>query len=267
MKSPINNIPLVVTASVMAIAGFTQSAPAQSAALEEVIVTASKRAENLQDLPVTVTAFSSAVIEEAGIYSADDVAILTPSLTINTNLTPFDARMNIRGIGTAQRDPALEPSVGMFVDGMFFGRTGLGMADLTDIERIEVLQGPQGTLYGKNSNAGAISIVTKAPSQDNFEGTLEASRGNYGLDRYTGVLSGPITDRLAFRISGNMHQQNGFFHRPCAGVRPFTQYAALSPQGVRQRHHGANLRIVAVKVGTSDVDVGQCSTGLLNFVE
>ncbi|MEL0087657.1 MAG: TonB-dependent receptor [Halieaceae bacterium] len=211
MKSPINNISIAVTASVMAISGFTHTTLAQSAALEEVIVTASKRAENLQELPVTVTAFSSAAIEEAGIYSADDVAILTPALTINTNLTPFDARMNIRGIGTAQRDPALEPSVGLFVDGMFFGRTGLGMADLTDIERIEVLQGPQGTLYGKNTNAGAISIVTKAPNQEDLEGSFEASRGNYGLDRYTGVLSGPITDRLAFRVSGNIHQQNGFY--------------------------------------------------------
>jgi outer membrane cobalamin receptor len=73
--------------------------------------------------------------------------------------------MTIRGIGTAQTDPALEPSVGLFVDGVFFGRTGLGMADLTDIERIEVLQGPQGTLYGKNTNAGAISVITKKPNR------------------------------------------------------------------------------------------------------
>ena len=204
-------IPLYVASTFVAGLSISPLVLAQSAALEEVIVTASKRAENLQDLPVTVTAFSSAAIEEAGIYDANDVAILTPALTINTNLTPFDARMNIRGIGTSQRDPALEPSVGIFVDGMFFGRTGLGMADLTDIERIEVLQGPQGTLYGKNTNAGAISIVTKAPNQENLEGSFEANRGNYGLDRYTGVLSGPVTDNLAFRISGNIHQQNGYY--------------------------------------------------------
>jgi iron complex outermembrane receptor protein len=188
---------------------------AQTGALEEVIVTATKRAESLQDIPVAVNAFNSETIQEAGINNAGDLAIMTPALNINVNQSPFNARMTIRGIGTAQTDPALEPSVGLFVDlfvdGVFFGRTGLGMADLTDIERIEVLQGPQGTLYGKNTNAGAISVITKKPNIDEFEGYVEASAGDYSMYRLTASASGPLTDTLAYRLSGNIHNRDGYY--------------------------------------------------------
>ncbi len=180
-------------------------------ALEEVIVTATKRAASLQDVPVAVTAFTSETIQEANINNADDVAVMTPSLTVASNTSPFNARMSIRGIGTAQTDPALEPSVGLFIDGIFQGRTGLGMGDLTDIERIEVLQGPQGTLYGKNTNAGAISVITKQPTLDGFEGYVEASAGNYSMGKLTATASGPISDTVAFRLSGNAHQRDGYY--------------------------------------------------------
>lgn len=184
---------------------------AQNMVLEEVIVTATKRSESLQDVPVAVNAFTADTIQEAGIHNADDLAIMTPSLTANGNVSPFASRLQIRGIGTAQSDPALEPSVGLFVDGVFMGRTGLGMSDLTDIERIEVLQGPQGTLYGKNTNAGAISVVTKRPNLEEFEGYVEASAGNYGMDKLTVAASGPLSDTLAYRLSGNIHQRDGYF--------------------------------------------------------
>jgi len=190
---------------------FGTGAYAQTGALEEVIVTATKRAESLQDIPVSVNAFNSETIQEAGINNAGDLAIMTPALNINVNQSPFNARMTIRGIGTAQTDPALEPSVGLFVDGVFLGRSGLGMSDLTDIERIEVLQGPQGTLYGKNTNAGAISVITKKPNFEEFEGYVEASAGDYGMSRLTASASGPLTDTLAYRLSGNMHQRDGYY--------------------------------------------------------
>jgi iron complex outermembrane receptor protein len=184
---------------------------AQTGALEEVIVTATKRAESLQDIPVTVNAFSAETIQEAGINNASDLAIMTPALNINVNTSPFNARMTIRGVGTAQTDPALEPSVGLFVDGVFLGRSGLGMSDLTDIERIEVLQGPQGTLYGKNTNAGAISVITKMPNFEEFEGYVEASAGDYSMYRLTASASGPLTDTLAYRLSGSKHERDGFY--------------------------------------------------------
>jgi len=195
----------------LALALFTIGNPTQAATLEEVIVTATKRPESLQDIPVTVTAFSAETIQEAGINNASDLAILTPALNINTNQSPFNSRLTIRGVGTAQTDPALEPSVGLFVDGIFFGRSGLGMSDLVDIERIEVLQGPQGTLYGRNTNAGAISIVTKGPNFEEFESFIEASAGNYSMYRLTAAASGPIGDSVAYRISGSTHERDGFY--------------------------------------------------------
>jgi len=197
-------------APAMALALYGTGALAQGMVLEEVIVTAQKRSESLQDVPMAVNAFSADTIQEAGINNTADLAIMTPSLhTLNVQ-SPFTTKMQIRGIGTAQSDPALEPSVGVFVDGVFLGRSGLGMSDLTDIERIEVLQGPQGTLYGKNTNAGAISVITKRPSFDGFEGYIEASAGNYDMGILTLAATGPINDTLAYRLSGNTHQRDGY---------------------------------------------------------
>lgn len=179
-------------------------------ALEEVIVTASKRTQSLQDVPMSVSAFTEQQIQDAGINNSDDLAILTPSLTITTNQSPYTAAIRIRGIGTSQSDIALEPSVGLFVDDVFLSRSGLGMSDLTDIERIEILQGPQGTLYGKNTNAGAISIFTKRPNLEEFEGYGEVTLGNYNLRKLTLAASGPLSDTLAYRISGNVHEHDGY---------------------------------------------------------
>lgn len=186
-------------------------AMAQERTLEEVIVTATKRSQSIQDVAMTVTAFSAEQIREANIQNATDVAVLTPSLVVATNTQPFTASFRIRGVGTAQNDPALEPSVGIFVDDVYLNRSGFGMSDLTDIQRIEVLNGPQGTLYGKNTNAGAVLVYTKLPNAEEFEGYIEATVGDYDLQRYTLAASGPITDALAFRFSGNIHKRDGYF--------------------------------------------------------
>ena len=96
------------------------------------------------------------------------------------------------------------------------GRTGLGTADLTDIERIEVLQGPQGTLYGKNANAGAVSIITRRPNLEQYEGFVEAYAGDYSMNKLTAAISGPLSDNVAFRLSGNIHERDGYYDN--AGV-------------------------------------------------
>lgn len=192
--------------------GAAPLAAAQSGtALEEVVVTASKRSQSLQDVPISVTAFSDQTIQAAGISNASDLAVLTPALTITVNTQPFTAAFRIRGVGTSQTDIALEPSVGLFVDDVYLARSGLGMADLTDIQRIEVLHGPQGTLYGKNTNAGAVSIITKRPNLEAFEGYVETNLGNYDLTRLTVSSSGPLTEGLGYRVSGSVHQRDGYF--------------------------------------------------------
>ncbi len=203
VKTAIAAVAAVVSCSA---AGVT----AQEQFLEEVLVTATKRTESLQDVAVAVTAFSEFEIQEAGIVNAKDLAELTPSLTISTNLEPFNAAVRIRGIGTSQYDPALEPSVGNFIDGVYMSRSGLGMSDLTDVQRIEVLQGPQGTLYGKNTNAGAVSVFTKSPNIEQTEGYVEATAGDYDLQRYTFSVSGPISEQFAYRLAGNLHKMDGY---------------------------------------------------------
>lgn len=186
-------------------------AETESRIIEEIVVTAQKRAESLQEVPVAVNAFTATTIEEAGIGNVTDLANMTPSLGATSNLNPFATRLMIRGVGTTQNDPALEPSVGLYIDGVFMGRTGLGTADLTDIERIEVLQGPQGTLYGKNANAGAVSIITRRPNLEQFEGYFEASAGDYSMNKLTAAVSGPLSDNVAFRLSGNVHERDGYY--------------------------------------------------------
>jgi iron complex outermembrane receptor protein len=205
-------------AAALVLATYGAGAMAQPGVLEEVIVTAQKRSESLQDVPVAVNAFSAETIQEAGINNANDLAIMTPSLNANVNTSPFTTRLTIRGIGTAQSDPALEPSVGLFVDGVFMSRSGLGTSDLTDIERIEVLQGPQGTLYGKNANAGAISIITKRPNLEEFEGYVEASVGDYSMGKLTAAATGPLGDTVAYRLSGNIHQRDGYYDNGGVGI-------------------------------------------------
>jgi iron complex outermembrane receptor protein len=204
--------------SSLALATYGAGVLAQTGILEEVIVTAQKRSESLQEVPVAVNAFSADTIQEAGINDVSDLAIMTPSLNANVNTSPFTTRLTIRGIGTAQSDPALEPSVGMFVDGVFMSRSGLGTSDLTDIERIEVLQGPQGTLYGKNANAGAISVITKRPNMEEYEGYAEVTAGDYDLLRTTLAASGPLSDTVGFRLSGNIRQRDGYYDNGAAGV-------------------------------------------------
>jgi len=197
-------------APALALALQCAGAFAQAPALEEVVVTATKRAESLQDIPVTVNAVTADTLQDAGVVDLADVAQLVPSLTTTTNLSPFATGIRIRGIGTSQNSIALEASVAFVVDGVYLGRSGLGMSDLTDIERVEVLQGPQGTLYGKNSNAGVVSVVTKKPNSEETEGSVEATVGDYGLQQYTASVTGPVTDQVAYLLAGNWREQDGW---------------------------------------------------------
>ena len=143
--------------------------------IEDVIITATKTEANAQDVAMVVEVLSAAQIEDMNITTARDIDSALPSLIVNYNVDPFNASMRIRGIGTSQSDASLESDVALVVDGVYLNKTGLGLSDLIDIERIEVLQGPQGTLYGKNSNAGVVNITTKAPRPGDSDGYIPVS--------------------------------------------------------------------------------------------
>jgi len=196
--------------SVVAANALMLSAPQllQAQALEEVIVTAERRVESLQDVPMSVTVFSGDQISDAGISSLADISLQTPNL----NLTTFniaEPQIFLRGIGTTNDSAASDPAVAIFVDEVYLGRPGGASTDLYDLERIEVLRGPQGTLYGKNVAGGAINIFSKKPQQE-FEARAGVTVGNEGLVKLNGYINGPLTDTLAGKLTISSHDRDGY---------------------------------------------------------
>jgi len=183
--------------------------------LEEIVVTAEARAENLQDVPVAVTAFSAQDIADAGIESTADFIALTPNVSFDDSFTIGNSFVAIRGV--AQINNADSP-VAIVVDGVPQNNQKQFKMDLYDIERIEVLKGPQGALYGRNAIGGAINIVTKAPSEE-FEGFVSLGTGNGGSNKIQASISGPIAeDKLFFRLSGSYKESDGLIDSTFLGT-------------------------------------------------
>lgn len=192
------------------------SAVANAEALEEITVTAQKRSENLQDVPVAMSAFSGDQINAALIGTTEDLVKLTAGMSFTEGTIATETAFRIRGAGTQSFSSSVEPSVAVLYDGVVMTRTAQSISDLADIERIEVLRGPQGTLFGKNASAGAINIITKRPSAE-FEGSAElmfAEDSQYGIK---GTVSGPISDTTGFRLSGNYRKDEGYIHNFATG--------------------------------------------------
>ena len=177
----------------------------------EIIVTAQGRRQVLQNVPIAVTAVSGDSLKNSGATDIRSLNQLAPSLLVSSTGTEANGSARIRGIGTVGDNPGLESSVAVFIDGVYRSRSGIGLSELGEIDRIEVLRGPQGTLFGRNASAGLISIFSKKPSFT-FGGSGEATIGNYNLRRFSAGLTGPISDSLAFRVDGVYVKRDGFYH-------------------------------------------------------
>lgn len=179
--------------------------------VEELIVTAQRRAENIQDVPISMTAVSGESLVKSGVVTVEGLQRLAPGLSISAVGSGFVSYTYIRGGGTNQVDPGSEPSVAYFVDEIYQGGTEGLQFDLFDVDHIEVLKGPQGTLFGRNAASGAISIVTRRPSA-RFGGDVDVEYGNYNSLLARGGATGPITSdgSLRFRLSGVVRQRDGF---------------------------------------------------------
>jgi outer membrane receptor protein involved in Fe transport len=207
----------VLTAVVPALARaqeFEEAQPATDASEDsfqgnEIVVTATKREQTLQDVPVAVTVTTAQVLERAFIRDIKDLATVVPSLRVGERQNANNTNFFIRGFGNGANNAGIEPSVGVFIDGVYRSRSAAQIADLPDVERIEVLRGPQSTLFGKNASAGVISIVTQKPKFD-FGGNIEASYGNYDAIIVKGVVTGPVSDSLALSVSGGYNKRDGF---------------------------------------------------------
>ena len=197
---------LLVTAGALALA-----LPAGAAAqVDEIVVTATKREQTLQEVPVAVSVVQEDTIENAQIIDVFDLQTVVPSLRVSQNQSSTNTTFSIRGFGNGGNNLGIEPSVGVFIDGVYRSRSVSAISDLVDIERVEVLRGPQSTLFGKNASAGVISIVTQSPQFD-WGGKLEGTIGNYNQTIVKGYVTGPILgDSLAFSLSGTMNRRDGF---------------------------------------------------------
>jgi iron complex outermembrane recepter protein len=193
--------------AVMASVGSVSSVSAEEFALEEIVVTAQKRAQSLQDVPISVSAVGGEKLSEAGIENLQDLSAYVPNLKIvEGGLVP---QMFIRGIGSSANQ-GFEQSVGTYSDGIYMGRSLQSRSSFMDLERVEVLRGPQSILFGQSSIAGAISLVSAKPT-DEFEGMISASYADkYNEQEVNGYVSGPLTDTLKARLALRDRQEDGY---------------------------------------------------------
>jgi iron complex outermembrane receptor protein len=201
--------------SALALAVYGAGALAQPLMLEEVIVTAQKRTENLQDVPISIIAISGEKVNDFAIIDLEELTQYVPNVTINNGAgTP---NLFIRGVGSGT-NAGFEQSVGMYIDGVYAGRGALAAVPTTmDLERVEILKGPQGILFGKNTVAGAISITTAKPT-DEVEGMVEGLyEHDHGQQQYNLMLSGPLTDDLSGRLAVQHNKMDGWWENEITG--------------------------------------------------
>jgi outer membrane receptor protein involved in Fe transport len=182
-----------------------------------IIVTATKREQTLQEIPVAVSVTTAETIERAQIRDITDLQSVVPSLRVTQAQGQFATTYNIRGFGTSGNNLGLEPSVAVFVDGVYRSRAISQISDLPDIQRVEVLRGPQSTLFGKNASAGVISIVTKKPSF-RFGGSVEASYGNWDAMVLKGYVTGPVSDTIAASLAAGYNRRDGYLTNAATGT-------------------------------------------------
>ncbi|MEM1401894.1 MAG: TonB-dependent receptor [Pseudomonadota bacterium] len=195
----------IAVQSLLASPAFAQGA------LEEVVVVATKREQTLQEVPVAVSVVSAESIERSQVLDIKDLQTLVPSLRVTQLQGSAQTNFIIRGFGNGANNAGIEPSVGVFLDGVYRSRVGSALADLPKLERVEVLRGPQSTLFGKNASAGVINVVTAKPDLSGYSGSLGATLGNYDQRIIRGDVTGPLSDNLAFSLFGSVNQRDGYY--------------------------------------------------------
>lgn len=201
----------IASLSVGSVAFAQDNAPQASDDVDEnvIIVTATKREQTLEEVPVAVSVTSAAAIERAQIRDLRDLQTLVPSLRVSQLQSSANTNFIIRGFGNGANNPGIEGSVGVFIDGVYRSRSSSAISDLPNLQRVEVLRGPQSTLFGKNASAGVISIVTAAPSYE-FGGSAELSYGNRNAIVAKADVTGPLADNVAFSLAGGINKADGY---------------------------------------------------------
>ena len=184
--------------------------------LEEVTVYAQKREQSILEVPVSVATYSNEALNRAQIRDLSELQQVAPSVVFNSSTGATQSILTIRGIGTAGQNSGLEQSVGVFIDNVYRGRPGAALGDFVDLESIEVMRGPQGTLFGRNTSAGVISVRSAQPEQE-FGGHVSVGVGDFGFRQVRGAVTGPITDNLAWRLAGTWQDRDGYIDDTFSG--------------------------------------------------
>ena len=192
-----------------------QDSRAQDKDIEVITVTAQKRVENILEVPISIASFNGDSLVKTGIRQLNEIAEYVPNLTMTTT-NDFSSSISIRGVGSASRNIGFDARVGLYLDGVYIGQSPAHNQDLLDLERIEVLRGPQGTLFGKNNVAGSINLISKKPD-DEFGGAVGFSVGNYDLKQLTVMLNAPLGDNVAAKFSFNQYERAGFTENIATG--------------------------------------------------
>jgi iron complex outermembrane recepter protein len=212
-----------VSIAALATSAFAQTAPATPPAAEDdggvevVIVTATKRETTLQSIPVAVSVTSADTIAKAQVRDLNDIQTLVPSLRVSQNQSSTNTTFIIRGFGNGANNAGIEPSVAVFIDGIYRSRAGAAIGDLPNLQRVEVLRGPQSTLFGKNASAGVISLVTREPKFE-FGGSGEISYGNFNAIVAKGDITGPLGENAAGALSFGYNKRDGFVENIGLGI-------------------------------------------------
>ncbi len=185
--------------------------------LEEVVVYAQKRAASSQDVPVALTALDGQALREAGALTIEELTDLNPSLSFDTAQSWQNNSLKIRGIGTVGNTRSFEGAVGVFIDDVYRPRSGMALSDLFDISTVEILRGPQTTLFGKNTVAGAVAVRSNRPDPEAPGGYLDLRAGNFDGLYANAAFNAPLTDALTLRVAGTRNQRDGFFESPDTG--------------------------------------------------
>lgn len=235
----------------LASAAHSQESGAEGATVDEIVVTAQKREQSLQDVPIVVTAIQQQLLQDAGVKDIKDLTILAPGLSVTSTSSEVSTTARIRGVGTVGDNIGLESSVGVVVDGVYRPRTGVAFGDLGELQRIEVLKGPQGTLFGKNTSAGVINILTKRP-EFQFGADAEATVSNFNGRGGSVSVTGPIVeDQLAGRLFVAARKRDGYLDvNTGAGPRTLDNdqnqdFYTLRGQALYAPADGFNVNVIA----------------------
>jgi iron complex outermembrane recepter protein len=228
-----------------AIAALAMPAGAQTAAteagLDEIVVTAQRREQRLQDVPVSVSVFDDRFLERSRVATVSDLVAFTPGVN-GTTVSQTTPRITIRGVSTEDFGAGSDPALGIYIDDVYLGRGVSSVTDLFDVERVEIVKGPQGSLFGRNTTAGAISIVTARPDADAPAGSIEAVYGRFDQFDVRGMMNLPLGDGLALRVAGSSRTRDGFVSNTLGGrIGAIQSQAIRTSLGLEQGRSRANV--------------------------